>query len=173
MPTGGALRAGALALAPSVHGRGAWRAWRGPSVTPCLSRAPPTPTRPPLHGKQAKKQQGKMPKKGGKRGAQSRDAGAKGGRPKTKPAAADAVLQQPAAPQPPAKKALLGRPPKRNKPSAVPLVRRGPDRICLDDGRALLTGDSPHDRPPEQLVLDGRREEKAAPSLLPLFAALR
>ena len=64
-----------------------------------------------------------------------------------------------------------GRP--RNKPSAVPLVRRGPDRICLDDGRALLTGDSPHDRPPEQLVLDGRREEKAAPSLLPLFAALR
>ena len=112
MPTGGALRAGALALAPSVHGRGVGRAWMGSSGTPCLSRAPPPPQRahPSMENKQkAKKQQGKMPKKGGKRGAQSRDAGAKGGRPKKKPAAADAVLQQPAAPQPPAKKALLGR----------------------------------------------------------------
>ena len=76
---------------------------------PVYLAAPPHPNAPTPPCKKAKKQQGKMPKKGGKRGAQSRDAGAKGGRPKKKPAAADAVLQQPAAPQPPAKKALLGR----------------------------------------------------------------
>ena len=39
------------------------------------------------------------------------------------------------------KKARRGRP--KNKPSAEPLVRRDPDRICLDDGRAFLVGDFP------------------------------
>ena len=54
MPTGGALRAGALALAPSVHGRGLGRALRGPFGTPGLSRRPPTPQR--AHPSMLKKQ---------------------------------------------------------------------------------------------------------------------
>ena len=105
-----------------------------------------------------------MPRRG-KRAAASKKNGALGGRSSGRAEGhptADAP-QGAAARVAPSKKEA-GRP--RNKPSAVPLVRRGPDRICLDDGRALLTGDSPHDRPPEQLVLDGRiasrREEKAA-----------
>ena len=101
-----------------------------------------------------------MPKKGGKRGAQSRDAGAKGGRPKKKPAAADAVLQQPAAPQPPAKKAVLGRPPKRK--DAAPRVRRSDDRITCDDaasaGLQKPLGERPH-KEPEQLDPEGRKSQ--------------
>ena len=42
----------------------------------------------------------------------------------------------------------VGRP--KNKPSAEPLVRRDPDRICLDDGRAFLAGDFPGNRERER-----------------------
>ena len=38
----------------------------------------------------------------------------------------------------------------KNKPSAEPLVRRDPDRICLDDGRAFLAGDFPGNRERER-----------------------
>lgn len=101
-----------------------------------------------------------MPKKGGKRGAHCKDAGAKGGRPKKKPAAADAVLHQPAAPQPPAKKALLGRPPKRK--DAAPRVRRSDDRITCEDaasaGLQKPLGERPH-KEPEQLDPEGRKSQ--------------
>ena len=82
-----------------------------------------------------------MPKKGGKRAAHSRAAGAKGGRPK-KAAAADVVLQQPAADLPVKGAAVLGRPPK--KQDAAPRVRRADDQITC----ALLVGECPHGSPP-------------------------
>ena len=53
-----------------------------------------------------------MPSKTGKRRAHCKSAGAKGGRPK-KAAAADVVLQQPAAELPVKGAAVLGRPPKK------------------------------------------------------------
>ena len=68
----------------------------------------------PLHSKKHAE------KKGGKRRAHCRSAGAKGGRPK-KAAAADVVLQQPAADLPVKGAAVLGRPPK--KQDAAPRVR--------------------------------------------------
>ena len=77
----------------------------------------------------------KMPKKGGKRAAHSRDAGAKGGRPK-KAAAADVVLQQPAAELPVKGAAVLGRPPK--KQDAAPRVRRADDQITCAEASAGL-----------------------------------
>ena len=43
----------------------------------------------------------------------------------------------------------------KNKPSAEPLVRRDPDRICLDDGRAFLAGSISQE-------IESGREEKAA-----------
>ena len=81
-----------------------------------------------------------MPKKGGKRAAHSRAAGAKGGRPK-KAAAADVVLQQPAADLPVKGAAVLGRPPK--KQDAAPRVRRADDQITC----ALLVGEMPARQP--------------------------
>ena len=75
------------------------------------------------------------------RAAHSRDAGAKGGRTK-KAAAADAVLQQPAAELPVKGAAVLGRPPK--KEDAAPRVRRADDQITC----ALLVGECPHGSPP-------------------------
>ena len=80
-------------------------------------------------------------KKGGKRRAHCRSAGAKGGRPK-KAAAADVVLQQPAADLPVKGAAVLGRPPK--KQDAAPRVRRADDQITC----ALLVGECPHGSPP-------------------------
>ena len=78
---------------------------------------------------------------------------------------------------PPAKK---GRPPPKNKPSAEPLVRRDPDRICLDDGRVFLAGESPDHRPPPPRAFNrARRQNRKQASPLsfaarfPLFAALR
>ena len=51
------------------------------------------------------------------------------------------------------RKQPVGRP--KNKPSAEPLVRRDPDRICLDDGRAFLAGSISQE-------IESGREEKAA-----------
>ena len=89
----------------------------------------------PLHSKKHAE------KKGGKRRAHCRSAGAKGGRPK-KAAAADVVLQQPAADLPVKGAAVLGRPPK--KQDAAPRVRRADDQITC----ALLVGECPHGSPP-------------------------
>ena len=62
-----------------------------------------------------------------------KSAGAKGGRPK-KAAAADVVLQQPAAELPVKGAAVLGRPPKRK--DANPRVRRGADQITCAEAVA-------------------------------------
>ena len=82
-----------------------------------------------------------MPRRG-KRAAASKKNGALGGR------SSGSAEGHPAADAPQGVAALVapskkpvGRP--KNKPSAEPLVRRDPDRICLDDGRAFLAGDFP------------------------------
>jgi len=99
-----------------------------------------------------------MPRRG-KRAAASKKNGALAGRSSGSAEGhppADAPQGAAALVAPSKKKA--GRP--RNKPSAEPLVRRDPDRICVDDGRAFLTDDSPHDRPPVPrnfLELEGRK----------------
>ena len=94
-----------------------------------------------------------MPKKGGKRAAHSRDAGAKGGRPK-KAAAADVVLQQPAAELPVKGAAVLGRPPK--KQDAAPRVRRADDQITCAEASAGLG--MPLVERPRKGTQRGRRE---------------
>jgi len=92
-------------------------------------------------------------KKGGKRRAHCRSAGAKGGRPK-KAAAADVVLQQPAADLPVKGAAVLGRPPK--KQDAAPRVRRADDQITCAEASAGLgmpLVERPHGSPPASGVL--------------------
>ena len=94
-----------------------------------------------------------MPKKGGKRAAHSRDAGAKGGRTK-KTAAADVVLQQPTAELPVKGAAVLGRPPK--KEDAAPRVRRADDQITCAEASAGLgmpLVERPRGSPPASGVL--------------------
>ena len=87
-----------------------------------------------------------MPKRG-KRSAASKKNGALGGR-SSGPAGGHPTADAPqgaAALVAPSKKEA-DRP--RNKPSAVPLVRRDPDRICLEDAALFGHGESPGDRPP-------------------------
>ena len=61
------------------------------------------------------------------------------------------------------KKRPVGRP--RKKPGAEPSARRDPDRLCIDDARVLLVGDSPHARPPaprDFLEPEGRKSQQAS-----------
>ena len=85
-----------------------------------------------------------------------RSAGAKGGRPR-KAAAADVLLQQPAAEQP-VKKAVLVRSPK--KPDAAPRARRAHDQITGQEAAAAGLGLRLGERPRKDIA--SRREEKAA-----------
>ena len=94
--------------------------------------------------------------KGGKRRAHCRSAGAKGGRPR-KAAAADVLLQQPAA-ELPVKKAVLVRSPK--KPDAAPRARRAHDQITCQEAAAAGLGLRLGERPRKDIA--SRREEKAA-----------
>jgi hypothetical protein len=87
-----------------------------------------------------------MPKQG-KRAAASKKNGALGGR-SSGPAGGHPTADAPqgAAALVAPSKEEADRP--RNKPSAVPLVRRDPDRICLEDAALFGHGESPGDRPP-------------------------
>ena len=90
-------------------------------------------------------------RKAGKRAAPSREAGApsrEAGRPK-KAAAANAVLSMPCCSSP------LPSPVRANGPVLARPTKRdaAPDRLCIDDARALLVGEFPHDSPPAPGVL--------------------
>ena len=94
-----------------------------------------------------------VPRKAGKRAAHSREAGAKGGRPK-KAAAADAVLQQPAA-----DKARRRASRQIGFASTTPALFSSANARSY--ARALLVGECPHDSPPAPGIL--------FPALFPLF----
>ena len=140
MPTGGALRAGALALAPSVNGREVGRAWRGSSGSsaqhgprPAPGATPGVPLAPFYAENQAGKSQ--MPRKGGNRAAQEagsmrsakQEGGSTGGR-----CAAASSSKGP-------RKQPVGRP--KNKPSAEPLVRPRSSRRRMPARQPACSGD--------------------------------